>query len=328
MPLRFASVCLSLMTGVLFFAAAPAHADVIPPPKPEEANPQPAPADAPTPAEPAEDDAASLAALKEHLGGIDGPKSGAALGELATIDIPAGYWLVPQSGAAEFDRMMDNIPDPQAVGVLVKDDLKSNVYFTYDPMGHISDEEPDLDPDELLTTMREGTVAQNTQRQQMGLKPIELVGWVKEPFYNKASKSLEWATSFRDIGSDAPPTTNYNTRRLGRDGVMSVILATAPENLDAAVAAMNTHLDTFVYVPGRDYASFTQGDRVAEIGLGALVVGGGAAALAKVGFFQKFWKILVGIGAVLVAGVAKLFGRKKDVAAEPSASQNEGGPTT
>jgi uncharacterized membrane-anchored protein len=321
---RFTFVCLSslLVLGV----ASPVLADVIPPPKPDEADPQAAPPpDAPTPAE---EEAAAFAALKQHLGAIDGPQKAAALGDLATIDIPAGYWLVPQSGAGEFDRMMDNIPDPKAVGVLVKDDLKSNVYFTYDPMGYVADDEPDLDADALLTTMREGTAAQNTQRQQIGMKPIELVGWVKEPFYNKATKSLEWATSFREIGTDAPPTTNYNTRRLGRDGVMSVILATSPENLDAAVSAMNTHLDTFMYVPGRDYASFTQGDRVAEIGLGALVVGGGALALAKVGFFQKFWKILVGIGAVLVAGVAKLFGgRKKDVAAEPSASQNEGGPT-
>jgi len=68
---------------------------------------------------------------------------------------------------------------------------------------------------------------------------------------------------------------------------------------------------------GQAYADFREGDRVAEYGLGALIVGGAAAVAAKKGFFAviaKFliagWKLLL-VGLVAVGGFFKrLFGRR------------------
>lgn len=296
--------------------AEPAAADPV---KPAEVPAEPAAADPakptePTPAEPAAaepTEAEQIAAFKKVLGAIEGPAKAAPLGDVATIDVPAGYWFVPKEGTITFDQTIENLHDAKSVGVLVKGDMQTVVYFSFDPIGYVDDDERDLDAGELLTTMREGTTQSNAQRASMGYPAIELIGWVKEPFYNDKTQSLEWALSFREAGQTGDGTANYNTRRLGREGVMSVTLATAPAKVADAVVEMNTNLANFAYVPGKDYASFKEGDRMAEIGLGALVAGGGALALAKVGFFKKFWKILAAGGAALVAGVAKLFGRKK-----------------
>ncbi len=312
---------LALVPVALISLSAPALADIAPPelapPKPADTGTDKAPA--PTPDKPADaapepaapTEAEQIAAFKKALGAIDGPAKAASLGGVATMDVPAGYWFVPKEGTPLFDQTIENLHDPKSVGVLVKGDMQTVVYFAFDPIGYVNDDEPDLDAAEILTGMREGTTQSNAQRASMGYPAIELLGWVKEPFYNDKTQSLEWALSFREAGETGEGTANYNTRRLGREGVMSVTLATSPSKVPDAVAEMNTNLANFAYVPGKDYASFKEGDRMAEIGLGALVAGGGALALAKVGFFKKFWKILAAGGAVLVAGIAKLFGRKK-----------------
>ncbi len=319
---------LALVPVALFSLAAPALADIPPePPKPTEpaAGEPTEPAD--KAAEPAVEptEAEQIAAFKQALGAVDGPAKAVSLGGVATMDVPAGYWFVPKEGMPMFDKTIENLHDPKSVGVLVKGDMQTVVYFSFDPIGYVNDDEPDLDAAEILSGMREGTTQSNAQRASMGYPAIELIGWVKEPFYNDKTQSLEWALSFREVGQPGDGTANYNTRRLGREGVMSVTLATSPDKVPAAVTEMNTNLANFAYVPGKDYASFKEGDRMAEIGLGALVAGGGALALAKVGFFKKFWKILVAGGAVLVGGIAKLFGRKKretDVVASDDAGSS------
>ena len=60
------------------------------------------------------------------------------------------------------------------------------------------------------------------------------------------------------------------------------------------------------------------GDKVAAIGLGALVLGGAAAVATKKGlwgiiggFLAATWKFLIAGAVALFAGAGKLFGRKK-----------------
>ncbi|MFO0748208.1 MAG: DUF2167 domain-containing protein [Myxococcota bacterium] len=266
-----------------------------------------------------------FAAVKKELDAIDGPKQGVAVGDQATIDVPAGYWFVPASKMARLAELTENLSEPGEAGALIKGELDSVVYFTFDPIGYVKDEDSDLDAAELLKSMQEGQLQDNIQRKQHGFDELEVVGWAKEPFYNQTTKSLEWATILRVKGSQENGSVNYNTRRLGRGGVMSVILVSNPDAMQQELAAMNANLGAFAFVAGKDYASFQQGDHVAEIGLGALVVGGGAALAVKVGFFKKFWKILAAGGAAVAGGIAKLFRRKKPADATASGDRTVDG---
>ena len=85
------------------------------------------------------------------------------------------------------------------------------------------------------------------------------------------------------------------------------------------MAALRTTLKGFAFNGGESYAEFKPGDHVAEIGLGALVLGGAAAAAVKSGWWKSLlaflaagWKLIAGIAVAAVAGIGKLLGRKKD----------------
>jgi len=158
----------------------------------------------------------------------------------------------------------------------------------------------------------------NTLTSSLGV--VHLTGWAFKPQYDQTLKSLEWA--FRLKGEDsAGESINYNTRLLGRHGVMEVLVLTSPENLTGSVADFKAKLPGFKFNAGQTYAEFRDGDKVAEYGLAALVTGGAAAVAAKKGFFAaigvmllKMWKlVLVGLAAI-GAGFKKFFGRKEDQA--------------
>jgi uncharacterized membrane-anchored protein len=99
-------------------------------------------------------------------------------------------------------------------------------------------------------------------------------------------------------------TVNYSIRILGRDGVMRAILVSDPNGLEQNIRAFRTALKGFDFVPGHRYAEFRSGDKVAEYGLAALIVGGAAAAAAKTGAGKALFKFM-GIG-VFAAGAAVL----------------------
>ena len=103
---------------------------------------------------------------------------------------------------------------------------------------------------------------------------------------------------------------NYNTRLLGREGVMMVTLVTGPEEFLSVLPDYRNLIGGFTYKPGRRYAEYRPGDKAAKVGLSALVVGGATAAAVKTGAFKWLWKLLV-LAFVAAGGlVKKLFSGK------------------
>ena len=62
---------------------------------------------------------------------------------------------------------------------------------------------------------------------------------------------------------------------------MRAILVSDPNSLEQDIKAFRTALRGFDFVSGQRYAEFRSGDKMAEYGLAALIVGGAAAAAAK-----------------------------------------------
>ena len=111
---------------------------------------------------------------------------------------------------------------------------------------------------------------------------------------------------------------NYTSRLLGRKGIMSAVLVSSPDTLGPDSTAFKALLGGFDYVTGERYSEFKQGDRVAEFGLAALVLGGAAAVATKKGFWAAivaflgaFWKVLIGFVVAGLAGIGSLFKKKK-----------------
>ena len=172
-----------------------------------------------------------------------------------------------------------------------------------------------IDPDELMKTLKASDAPANEERKKLGLSPLYTVGWEVPPHYDTDSKRLEWGLRLKSEGERF--TVNYTSRLLGRTGVMSAVLVADPQTLASDTAAFKAGLKDFSYVGGEKYTEFKAGDRVAEYGLAALVLGGAAAVATKKGFwavivafFGAFWKLILGVGVAAVAGLGSLFKKK------------------
>jgi uncharacterized membrane-anchored protein len=229
--------------------------------------------------------------------------------DLAEIDVPQGYVFLDGAGTAQLMELTGNPVDGSEVATLAPAEGGGwFVVFEWAEIGWVDDAEKDaLDADAMLASMREGNEAANEERKKRGWATLELVGWKEPPHYDAATNNLTWSIEGK---SEGQAVLNRLVKLLGRRGVMSATLVGSPEELVVATPQVETLLAGYRFRPGHSYAEYIPGsDTAAKVGLTALVVGGGAAALAKSGLLAKFWKPLA-IGAVaLLAGARRLFGR-------------------
>ncbi|MBY0505396.1 MAG: DUF2167 domain-containing protein [Bryobacteraceae bacterium] len=232
----------------------------------------------------------------------------AKLGAIAMVDVPEGYAFADAENTRLFLQATGNLPGGNEYGTIAN--MKSNwfVVFEFDESGYVKDDEKEtLDEAALLKSLQEGQEASNERRKEAGLTLLKLEGWFEKPHYDKATNNLVWATL---ASSKDGKTVNHNMRLLGRRGVMSAVLVADPEQMQTAVKEYSGLIGKFEYNPDDKYSAFRSGDKIAEYGLSALVLGGAAAAAVKGGLLKtltKFliagWKLvalaLVGFGAAI-----------------------------
>ncbi len=244
----------------------------------------------------------------------------ADVGSIAEIQVPAGHRFVGQGDASKLLEAFGNIVDGSEMGVLGPGDLDWFVVFEWDDCGYVKDDEKDkLNADKLLKELREGNKAGNEERTRRGMSTMELIGWEIPPRYDPQTNNLEWALRYTSEGHSV---INFNTKRLGRSGVMSVTLVCDPEDLNTTVPKTRTLLGGFGFKAGQKYAEWRVGDRVAAYGLTGLIAGGAAAVALKTGLiakillaFKKLWYfVVVGVVALFAAikrGLGRVFGRRE-----------------
>ena len=241
---------------------------------------------------------------------ISGPNTG-ELAEWATLTVPAGFSFTGQNGASRVMELTGNLPSGTEVGVIIPDSSSWFVVFSFDACGYVADDEKaDLDANEMLKSMKEHSIESNKERVRRGMDELFIVGWKLPPYYDSSTHNLQWAFTVRDTSNLL--SVNFNTRLLGRDGVMEVMLAADPDSLDVIKPVLASLLSGFSFKTGRAYSEFRDGDKMAEYGLTALVVGGGAAVAAKSGLFKYLWKLIIVVVAGGSAFVKKLFSRRRD----------------
>ena len=249
----------------------------------------------------------------EKLNVLRGPAK-AGLEGIAKVEVPPGYIFLDGKTTR---AMMKDSGEPSTgreYGSLMPTNGGWEVMFEYDDVGFVKDDEKDkLDADKLLASIKRGTAEANKERVRMGNSPLEIVGWEQPPKYDAATHNLEWAIR---ATSEGRPLLNYNTRLLGRKGVMEVVLIVEPDKLPETLPAFRNLLAGYAFTTGQTYAEYRPGDKVAKYGLAALVVGGAAVGAAKLGLFawlavflKKGWKLVVVVFAALAASIKKIFAK-------------------
>ena len=241
-----------------------------------------------------------------------GPATG-DVGSRSKIAIPDGARLLPESSGGKFLELTGNLPETGDT-VLIRDHWWATLSF--EESGYVKDDEK-LDADELLASLRKNDEASNQERTRRGMATLTIDGWIVPPHYDPTTKYLEYGLRLR--ASDSPkPVVNYTMRLLSRHGYETVTLVTGPDTLDQDVKDLHQVLGGFNFNAGETYGEFRAGDHVAEFGLGALVLGGAAAAAVKAGWFKGLivalaaaWKLVAAAAVALFASIGKLFKRNK-----------------
>ncbi|MCC7381148.1 MAG: DUF2167 domain-containing protein [Deltaproteobacteria bacterium] len=291
-----------LLLGVLSSASLPAWAQ-------EEADPAPAEAQMPAGAEgAAEEGQPALPPIDWQVG----PGSG-SLGKIGEVKVPEGFRFAGGDDTRTLMRVMGNPVDGSELGFLAPDDLGWFIVFEFDDIGYVKDDDKeDLDAVKILSSIKEGNNYANEERRKNNWPEVQIIGWQQPPHYDPVTKNLEWAVRGSSEGQEI---TNYNTRILGRKGVMKANLVVDPAQLDAALPLFKNVLTGYGFKQGETYAEFHEGDKLAEYGLVGLVAGGAAAVAAKTGILAKLgkgiWKLLIVVGVAFAGLFKKIFGSKR-----------------
>ena len=252
---------------------------------------------------------------KNKLDVLKGPAT-AKLESIAQISVPAGYSFLDGKTTRALMKASGEPTSGRELGLLMPTNEHWSVIFEFDNVGYVKDDEKDkLNADKLLKAIKEGTARANQERERMGSPPLEIVGWEQPPQYDAVTHNLEWAVR---ASSGGHQILNYNTRLLGRKGVMEVVLIVEPDKLPATLPTFKSLLAGHSFQVGQNYAEYRSGDKLAKYGLAALIVGGGAVGAAKLGMFawaavllKKTWKlVVVGVVGVIAFFKRLIFGRE------------------
>ncbi|WNF06532.1 DUF2167 domain-containing protein [Brevibacillus borstelensis] len=269
----------------------------------------------------------AAASAEPELNWIEGGKSVEVGSGLGTLDLGKDFVFLSGEDTIKLQKQIGNIPTENEIGSIFPQNENEQwiVVMEYEEVGHIKDEEKNnIDADAILESYKEGTEAANKER-----KPedqLHVIGWDVKPFYDEKTHTLEWSMLGEDY--QKTPLINYNVQVLTRQGFVSFLLISDPNNLQRDKKKLHDEIiPTFKLKEGNRYEDFNEAtDKVAEYGLTGLVLGGlGVAIAKKVGilaglllFLKKGWVLIV----VAIGGLWRfLTGKKKKQAAAQAEQQ-------
>jgi uncharacterized membrane-anchored protein len=254
-------------------------------------------------------DADARRAQFESIGWTDAPAS-VKLEKIASIDVPTGCRFTNGKGAKKFLELTQNPYSGAEVGALVCETPTPGnpaesqtwfVVFEFDESGYVKDEEKaGLEPDKILSTLREGQAEGNKERRRRGWEELTLDGWERAPYYDEETNNLTWAVRVLATGDTS---INHSVRLLGRRGVLKADLVSDPVGFTSALPTFDSVVESTIFVPGQKYSEWQDGDKVAAYGLTALVAGGAGAAAVKLGLFGKLWKFLAASAKLVIVAL-------------------------
>lgn len=240
---------------------------------------------------------------EKQINWIEGPKIVDVGDDLAKLNLTDEYIFANGHDAKRLMKEMGNYESGMEQGIVFSKDENQNWYvlFEFNPMGYVSDKESNkIDADKLLESIKKGTEEDNKKRREHGESTLDIIGWDEKPHYDSTTHNLTWSIL---ANSGKEKIVNYNVRILGRGGVTEITLVANKSEMTKLQPELNKIISNYTYKEGKKYTDYIKGDKVAEIGLTALIAGGAGATAAKLGILGVIKKFLIGILLVLKKGI-------------------------
>jgi uncharacterized membrane-anchored protein len=152
--------------------------------------------------------------------------------------------------------------------------------------------------------MQEEVRTASVERQKQGYESFELLGWARQPYYDKKEKKLYWAKRVR-FGNSSEETLNYEIRILGRRGVLDLNAIADMKDMARIDRSAPDILSMVSFNQGNTYSEFNPSvDKAAAYGIAGLIAGG---VLTKVGFFKGLIALILAFKKLVAVGVFVTF---------------------
>jgi len=258
---------------------------------------------------------------------IEGP-SVVDLGDnIAQLDFASNYVFADAADTRKLMQFIGNPATKMEVGLVAPraTDNEWFMIFEFNPIGYIRDAEKErIDADAILKSIKQATDQSNKQRAEKGFPALNVLGWHTEPHYDVETNNLVWALLADEGGQRI---VNYNTRLLGRHGYVSAVLVTDVKTFESLSYDVHEILKGFSFKTGKSYAEYVKGDKLAKLGLTALIVGGTAAAATKFGLLKFLAKggkyilmIIFGLLAAVWGAIKAVFRGKSETQQDSTSS--------
>ena len=233
---------------------------------------------------------------------------------LATLRLTDGFVYLDANDTRTFlTRIWENPPSAAegTFGMIIPTDVSPltnegwAVIVTFDKSGYVNDDDAEkIDYPKLLSEMQEAVRQASTERVKQGYEAYALLGWARQPYYDRKDKKLYWAKRLR-FGETTEETLNYEIRILGRNGVLSLNAVGDMSALARIDRAAPSILSMVAFNQGHTYAEFNPSvDEAAAYGIAGLIAGG---LLTKAGFFKGLLVLLLASKKLVAVGFFALF---------------------
>ena len=202
------------------------------------------------------------------------------LGEQGRLQLPAAYSFLDAKQTRAMLSRLGHDAAQKTFGMVVEDptaDKSWAVILEWEGDGLVKDDEARIwTPDQVFAAVVQTYATINIQAASIGMPEFKLAGWAAPPQYDAAKHQLVWGLAG---DSEGQPLVRYHAVLLGREGYLSVSMATSPADLPAYQAKTQALLAGIRFLEGKRYEDFNPAsDRTSSDGLTALVAETRAAA--------------------------------------------------
>ncbi len=241
-----------------------------------------------------EDHAATAYLKQQESRFIYGPTT-VKLADQGELALKYGQAFVPPEILAEYLRIANRGPWNGVLGMTIPglpgDAVPAEdwgaIFLMFKEDGFIkNDEARAWQSRPLFDKMKKGFEARNEEKRKKGQAEAELLRWAEEPEYDTSTHRLQFAVVIKTKGNPDTESTIYANFSLGRQGFLTYAYSPPVKNPGQFSHIPKQIHSQISFVPGKRYEDFVPGeDKVAQIGLTALVTGGVVAM--HMGWFAK-----------------------------------------
>lgn len=193
---------------------------------------------------------------------IPGPQR-ISLGNVAEVNIPAGYHLTGEQGARVILESSHNIVPDDLIGLVASESGDWSAVLEYNPRGFIKNPDTDqINSTKVLQKIRK----QLQDRTDSAAPPVNSLSWQSKPVYDDKTHSLMWSLQ---VQSGGQTVLNGAIALLGRRGALLITSVQPYPALDTM--SLKRFAAGISFRQGERYGDYQTGDKVANIGLAALI---------------------------------------------------------